>query len=106
MDSAAQSKEGEGQLHVQVCYAAKKTVFVVEVALALGANIRDAIIASQIAITCNEIDIHQCKVGVFGKMKSMDAPLKHGDRVEIYRPLIADPMEARRRRASLRLNQL
>lgn len=41
-------------------------------------------------------------VGVFGKLVALDSPLRNGDRVEIYRPLIADPKEARRKRAELR----
>ncbi|PZP49460.1 MAG: RnfH family protein, partial [Azospira oryzae] len=39
------------------------------------------------------------KVGVFGKLTRLDAPLRDRDRIEIYRPLLADPKEVRRRRA-------
>ena len=40
------------------------------------------------------------KVGIFGKLSKLDAPLRHLDRVEIYRPLIADPKEVRKQRAA------
>ncbi len=47
-----------------------------------------------------EIDLSENKVGVFGKAAKLDAELTDGDRVEIYRPLIADPKEARKKRAA------
>jgi putative ubiquitin-RnfH superfamily antitoxin RatB of RatAB toxin-antitoxin module len=47
-----------------------------------------------------EIDLAKNKVGVFGKAAKLDAQLTEGDRVEIYRPLIADPKEARKKRAA------
>ena len=47
-----------------------------------------------------QIDLNDNKVGVFGKLTKLDAELRSGDRVEIYRPLIADPKEVRRQRAS------
>ncbi len=47
-----------------------------------------------------EIDLAQAKVGVFGKLATPDTKLVDGDRVEIYRPLIADPKETRKRRAA------
>lgn len=47
-----------------------------------------------------EIDLASNKIGVFGKAVKLDAILSDGDRVEIYRPLIADPKEARKKRAA------
>ena len=47
-----------------------------------------------------EIDLAKNKVGIFGKAAKLDAMLGDGDRVEIYRPLIADPKEARKKRAA------
>jgi hypothetical protein len=47
-----------------------------------------------------EIDLAVNKVGVFGKLTKLDTELRHLDRVEIYRPLIADPKEVRRQRAA------
>ena len=45
-----------------------------------------------------DIDLSVQKIGVFGKLRALDAPLAHCDRVEIYRPLLVDPKEARRQR--------
>ena len=47
-----------------------------------------------------EIDLASNKIGIFGKAAKLDAELADGDRVEIYRPLIADPKEARKKRAA------
>jgi len=47
-----------------------------------------------------EIDLASNKIGIFGKAAKLDALLSEGDRVEIYRPLIADPKEARKKRAA------
>jgi uncharacterized protein len=47
-----------------------------------------------------EIDLQSNKIGIFGKAAKLDTLLTDGDRVEIYRPLIADPKEARKKRAA------
>jgi hypothetical protein len=47
-----------------------------------------------------EIDLATNRVGIFGKVKTLDAALREQDRIEIYRPLIADAKDARRRRAA------
>jgi len=47
-----------------------------------------------------EVDLAINKVGIFGKLAKLDAKLTEGDRVEIYRPLIADPKEQRKKRAA------
>jgi putative ubiquitin-RnfH superfamily antitoxin RatB of RatAB toxin-antitoxin module len=47
----------------------------------------------------NEIDLTKNQLGIFGKITSLEAKLKHKDRIEIYRPLVADPKEIRRKRA-------
>ena len=60
----------------------------------------DAVNASGIFELYPEIDRENLKLGVFGKITKADAVLNEGDRVEIYRPLIADPKEARKKRAA------
>ncbi len=65
-----------------------------------GITVEQAIKSSGIIDDCPEIDLGKNKVGVFGKAANLNAKLRPGDRVEIYRPLIADPKEARRKRAS------
>jgi len=84
---------------IQVCYAMPKRHLLIEVAnLPTSATLHEAITASGILRQVPEIDLSVCKVGVYGKLKSLDAVLHDRDRVEIYRPLTADPMESRRRR--------
>ncbi|MDR2260497.1 MAG: RnfH family protein [Azoarcus sp.] len=55
------------------------------------ATVREAIECSGILGQCPQIDLETQKVGIFGKLAKLDTPLKSGDRVEIYRPIIADP---------------
>lgn len=64
-----------------------------------GITVEQAIETSGIIKDCPEIDLAKNKVGIFGKAAKLDARLHPGDRVEIYRPLIADPKEARKKRA-------
>ena len=60
-------------------------------------TVREAIERSGILRRCPQIDLETQKVGVFGKLARLDAPLKPGDRVEIHRPIIADPETVPRR---------
>ena len=89
-------------LRVQVCYAMPQRQLLVDVELPAGSTLHGAIKASGLLQQAPEIDLSVWRVGVYGKLKALDAVLRDHDRVEIYRPLIADPMEARRRRASKR----
>jgi putative ubiquitin-RnfH superfamily antitoxin RatB of RatAB toxin-antitoxin module len=61
---------------------------------------QQAIEASGILRRFPEIDLKTNKIGIFGKAAKLDAVLTEGDRVEIYRPLIADPKQARKKRAA------
>ncbi len=67
--------------------------------LPAGSTVQQAIDASGLRQKYPEIDLAKNKVGVFGKLTRPDAPLRDRDRVEIYRPLIADPKEVRKKRA-------
>jgi putative ubiquitin-RnfH superfamily antitoxin RatB of RatAB toxin-antitoxin module len=89
-------------LNVQVCYALPDQSFVKSLQLAPGTSIAQAIEASGVLKRFPQIDLTQQRVGVFGKLKTPDTLLREGDRVEIYRPLQADPKETRRRRAAHR----
>ncbi|GJM05522.1 MAG: UPF0125 protein [marine bacterium B5-7] len=64
-----------------------------------GCDINQAINRSGVLNHFPEIDLSVNKVGVFSKIQTLDTKLNDGDRVEIYRPLMADPKEARRQRA-------
>jgi putative ubiquitin-RnfH superfamily antitoxin RatB of RatAB toxin-antitoxin module len=72
-----------------------------EVALRLptGATVSDALAQSGLAALHPELDVAGAPIGIFGRRVERDCVLADGDRVEIYRPLIADPKDARRRRA-------
>ena len=65
-----------------------------------GSSVRDAIVKSGILQSFPTIDLETQKVGVFGRLVKPDMALRPGDRVEIYRPLIADPKEVRKQRAA------
>lgn len=87
------------RIQVQVCYAGLHKTSLLDLQVDADANILQVIQQSGIVQMHPEIDVSILKVGIFGKLKALDATIHAGDRVEIYRPLIADPMEARRRRA-------
>ncbi|MEO6354053.1 MAG: RnfH family protein [Burkholderiaceae bacterium] len=96
MDKAA------GNLQVQVCYAKPGIVHLRDVSVLPGTTLQAAIVQSGILSDMPEIDITTCRVGIYAKLKTLETILKDGDRIEIYRPLIADPKESRRRRAGIK----
>lgn len=87
------------EIRIQVCYARPDAQILRELILPEGATLQSAIEESGVLRDAPEIDLEACRVGVHGKLKALDAILRTGDRVEIYRPLIADPKESRRKRA-------
>ncbi len=87
-------------INVEVAYAEPEQQLIIPVNVDLGTTIGGAIVQSGIMMEFPELDIENSKVGIFGKASTMEAQLKDGDRVEIYRPLIADPKEVRRQRAA------
>ena len=87
-------------IQVEVAYALPKEQVVRMVEGEPGMTVQEAIERSGILDLHPEIDLAKAKVGVFGKATKLDAVLYPGDRVEIYRPLIADPKEVRKKRAA------
>jgi len=87
-------------IQVEVAYARPDVQLIIPVAVEEGASISNAIERSGILERFPEIDLATAKVGIFGKLSKKDAPLRAKDRVEIYRPLIADPKEVRKKRAA------
>ncbi len=87
-------------LSVEVAYALPDQQTLLSIQVPQGATVQDAIEQSGILSSHPEIDLANNKVGVFGRIAKLDAALREGDRVEIYRPLIADPKEVRRLRAA------
>jgi len=82
---------------VGVAYAKAAQQVWTNIEVPTGATIQDAIDLSGILSKFPEIKLDDQKVGVFGKVSALDTPLKEGDRVEIYRPIIADPDTIERR---------
>lgn len=86
-------------MDVQVVYALPGEQRVIDLEIPRGTTIRAAIERSGIVEYFPDLDLNACEFGVFGKIKASGARVKAGDRVEIYRPLLDDPKEIRRRRA-------
>jgi uncharacterized protein len=86
-------------LRIQVCYAKPDLQLLKELIVAEGATMEEAIRLSGLVNEASDIDLAAYKVGIYGKLKPLDTRLREGDRIEIYRPLLADPKDARRRRA-------
>ncbi|HGO8997810.1 TPA: RnfH family protein [Neisseria meningitidis] len=63
-----------------------------------GTHIRAATLKSGLDEIFTDLDLHSAPLGIFGKAVKDDTPLRDGDRIEVYRPLLIDPKEARRKR--------
>lgn len=87
-------------IEVEVAYALPAEQTIVSLNLPEGATLRQAVEKSGLLERFPDIDPETMKVGVFGKLKKADQVLQAGDRVEIYRPLIADPKAVRKARAA------
>ena len=86
------------QFKVEVAYAQENKQQILELLVNPGTTLEQAVQQSGILKMFPEIDLNRNKTGIFGKLGKKTAELKAGDRVEIYRPLIADPKEVRRKR--------
>ena len=87
-------------INVTVAYCLPAAAHVIDLRVAPGTSIAEAIRQSHILDRCPEINLEVNKVGIFNKLRAPGTQVQEGDRIEIYRPLIADPKTARRRRAA------
>lgn len=87
-------------IRVEVAYARPDEQAIIPVEVSEGATLEQTIIRSRILERFPEIQLQTAKVGVFGKLSKPSAIVRAGDRVEIYRPLVADPKEVRKKRAA------
>ena len=87
------------QINIEVAFAMPTRQSLLSLKVADGATIEAAIEQSGILTMHPEIDLKENKVGVWSKNKKLHDTLREGDRIEIYRPLIADPKAVRKRRA-------
>ena len=92
----------EAVIKVEVVYAAVDRQVLLSVTVPVGATVRDALFKSGLNGEFPELDLASCPVGIFGKVIAEPAihQVQAGDRIEIYRPLLADPKEVRRLRAA------
>jgi len=88
------------QIRIEVVYAKPGEQVLEQLQVPADRTVESVIRQSGILERFPEIDLKTNKVGVFGKAAALTAKLNDGDRIEIYRPLIADPKEARKKRAA------
>jgi hypothetical protein len=100
VDAVTRCTVAEQHVHVEVAYAKETEQALLAVEGEKGLTVQDAIERSGILKRFPEIELGVNKVGVYGKLAKLDQTLESGDRVEIYRPLIADPKEQRKKRAA------
>lgn len=87
------------QINIEVVYALPDEQVLLKRSVPAGTTVAEALQASGVLAKHPEIDMDKNKLGIFGKLTKADAVLRDKDRIEIYRPLIADPKEVRRKRA-------
>lgn len=100
-----QSDKASNMLTVELIYALPNEQNLQVITVTSGTNVKQAIEASGILDKYPEIDLEKTKVGIFSKVTKLDEKLRDGDRIEIYRPLIADPKEMRRLKAQQKKEQ-
>ncbi len=92
--------ESDKEIVVEVAYARPDEQLILEIRVVTDATVEHAVRVSGILERFPEIDLRTNKVGIFGKLTSLSTRLRDQDRVEIYRPLIADPKQTRKQRAA------
>ena len=85
---------------VEVAYALPDKQSLISIEIKNGSTLKEAIEVSGILETFEQIDLTKDRVGIFAKFATLDTILRDKDRVEIYRPLVADPKKARKDRAA------
>ena len=87
-------------IHIEVAYAKPEEQVILSLEVPRGTVVEEALFKSQILLLFPEIDLNQNKVGIFSKLCTLHTPLREHDRIEIYRPLLADPKQMRKQRAA------
>ncbi len=87
------------KIAIEICYARPGLQVLRKVEVAANSSLQQAVLQSGVLQEVPEIDLSTSRVGIFGKLKTLETTLREADRVEIYRPLVADPKESRRKRA-------
>lgn len=89
----------EELITVEVAYAPAEQQFLVKMDVPSQTTLAEVIQLSSVISEFPEIDLNTQKVGIFGQLANLTQLARHGDRIEIYRPLKIDPMDARRQKA-------
>lgn len=87
------------KIPIELVYALPEEQTLLKFKVPTGSTLGDAVRLSGILDKYPEIDAEKSKYGIFGKLSKADVVMRAQDRIEIYRPLIADPKEVRRQRA-------
>lgn len=87
-------------ISIEVAYATPQEQVIISLEVPAGSTVGEVLGLSGIDRRFPEIDLDSVKTGIFGKLAKANATLNSGDRIEVYRPLIADPKEARKKRAA------
>jgi putative ubiquitin-RnfH superfamily antitoxin RatB of RatAB toxin-antitoxin module len=95
----------DAPLEIEIAYAEPRRAIVKSLRLPPGARVADALKLAAVDPDFAAVDLANSTFGIFGKLAGADQPLRQGDRIEIYRPLLADPKEARRARARAALSK-
>lgn len=98
METASSDKQSH--ILVEVAYAKPEIQVIIPIKVSHGTTAEQAIQQSGILKDFPEIDLAKNKIGIFSKIVAGDKVLRDNDRVEIYRPLIADPKQVRKQRAA------
>ena len=88
------------EILIEVAYALPQKQLIIPIKVKMGTTAEEAIKASGIIKKFPEIDLEVNQIGIFGKLTQLQHVMRERDRIEIYRPLIADPKEIRRQRAA------
>lgn len=96
---AVEQKQDQGEFEVEVIYALPDEQKIIKVMISAGTSCIEAVRQSKIDELYPDIDMEKVKLGIFSRIVKHDDILLPGQRVEIYRPLIADPKDVRRQRA-------
>lgn len=89
----------QAKITVEVAYALPEKQYLQKVTLEAGSTVEQAIVASGLLALRTDISLDTNKVGIYSRPVKLQDEVHDGDRVEIYRPLIADPKALRRQRA-------
>ncbi len=94
------------QIKIEIAYALPERYYLKSFRVDEGSTIQTAILQSGILKQFTDIDLRENKVGIFSRPAKLSDILNDGDRIEIYRPLLADPKEIRRKRAEQQAQDL